>query len=146
MVKNNVTGRPDLLGESDVSDTSEDNSTADSRLKEALQLIRVIVKFHPRLFAIAVSGAAVFAVCTVGSSIGVRWMVDRVILIRFNEGELDTSAVIIGACLVIGIGLVRAAGVVVRRSFAGKTEWRTAESITNRVLDHVVAQRFTQTL
>jgi len=143
MVKNDVTGRSDLLGESDISDTSEDNSTANSRLREALQLIRVIVKFHPRLFAIAVSGAAVFAVCTVGSSIGVRWMVDRVILIRFNEGELDTSAIIIGACLVIGIGLVRAAGVVVRRSFAGKTEWRTAESITNQVLDHVVAQPIT---
>ena len=143
MVKNDVTSRPDLLGKSDISDTSEDNSTADSRLREALQLIRVIVKFHPRLFAIAVSGAAVFAVCTVGSSIGVRWMVDRVILIRFNEGELDTSAIIIGACLVIGIGLVRAAGVVIRRSFAGRTEWRTAESITNQVLDHVVAQPIT---
>ncbi len=143
MVKNDVTGRSDLLGESDISDTSEDNSTANSRLREALQLIRVIVKFHPRLFAIAVSGAAVFALCTVGSSIGVRWMVDRVILIRFNKGELDTSAIIIGACLVIGIGLVRAAGVVVRRSFAGRTEWRTAESITNRVLDHVVAQPIT---
>ena len=134
MVKNNVT---DL---SDLSDLAESKSTADSRLREAFQLIRVIVKFHPRLFAIAVSGAAVFAICTVGSSIGVRWMVDRVILIRFNEGELDTSAIIIGACLVIGIGLIRAAGVIVRRSFAGRTEWRTAESITNRVLDHVVAQ------
>jgi len=131
MVKNNVT---------DLSDLADSKSTADSRLREAFQLIRVIVKFHPRLFAIAVSGAAVFAICTVGSSIGVRWMVDRVILVRFNEGKLDTSAIIIGACLVIGIGLIRAAGVVVRRSFAGRTEWRTAESITNRVLDHVVAQ------
>ena len=46
MVKNDVTSRPDLLGESDISDTSEDNSTADSRLREALQLIRVIVRFH----------------------------------------------------------------------------------------------------
>ncbi len=140
MVKNNVT---DLSDVSDLSDIPENNSTTDSRLKEALQLIRVIVKFHPKLFAIAVTGAAVFAICTVGSSIGVRWMVDRVILIRFNDGEIDTSAIVIGACLVIGIGLIRAAGVVVRRSFAGRTEWRTAESITNQVLDHVVAQPIT---
>ena len=140
MVKNNVTY---LSDPSDLSDIPENTSTTDSRLKEALQLIRVIVKFHPRLFAIAVTGAAVFAICTVGSSIGVRWMVDRVILIRFNEGEIDTSAIVIGACLVIGIGLIRAAGVIVRRSFAGRTEWRTAESITNRVLDHVVAQPIT---
>jgi ATP-binding cassette, subfamily B, bacterial len=131
MVQNNV---------ADVSDIPESSSSADSRLKEAFQLIRVIVKFHPRLFFIAVSGAAVFAICTVGSSIGVRWMVDRVILIRFIDGRLDATAIVIGACLVVGIGLLRAAGVVVRRGYAGRTEWRTAESITNRVLDHVVAQ------
>ena len=129
--------------ENDVADVSESTIKtvdSDSRLKEAFQLIRVIVKFHPRLFIIAVSGAAVFAVCTVGSSIGVRWMVDRVILIRFEEGRLDGSAMLVGACLVIGVGLLRAAGVIVRRSFAGRTEWRTAETITNRVIDHVVAQ------
>lgn len=129
-----------VIDVSNISDLTENSSGSDSRLKEAFQLIRVIVKFHPRLFTIAVSGAAVFAICTVGSSIGVRWMVDRVILIRFQEGRLDATAIVIGACLVIGIGLVRAAGVVVRRSYAGRTEWRTAESITNRVLDHVVAQ------
>ncbi|MEI8022621.1 MAG: ABC transporter ATP-binding protein [Actinomycetota bacterium] len=136
-MKNDVANVIDV---SNISDLNENNSGSDSRLKEAFQLIRVIVKFHPRLFTIAVSGAAVFAICTVGSSIGVRWMVDRVILIRFQEERLDAAAIIIGACLVIGVGLVRAAGVVVRRSYAGRTEWRTAESITNRVLDHVVAQ------
>lgn len=137
MVENDVANVIDV---SNISDLTENSSGSESRLKEAFQLIRVIVKFHPRLFTIAVSGAAVFAICTVGSSIGVRWMVDRVILIRFQEGRLDATAIVIGACLVIGIGLVRAAGVVVRRSYAGRTEWRTAESITNRVLDHVVAQ------
>ena len=124
----------------DVSDKAIKNVNADSRLVEALQLIRAIVKFHPRLFIIAVTGAAVFAVCTVGSSIGVRWMVDRVILVRFEEGRLDGSAMLIGAFLVIGVGLLRAAGVIVRRSYAGRTEWRTAESITNKVIDKVVGQ------
>ena len=137
MVENDVA---DVSGAPDISNLTESSSGTDSRLREAFQLVRVIVKFHPRLFTIAVSGAAVFAICTVGSSIGVRWMVDRVILIRFQEGRLDTTAILIGACLVIGIGLIRAAGVIVRRSYAGRTEWRTAESITNRVLDHVVAQ------
>jgi ABC-type multidrug transport system fused ATPase/permease subunit len=41
---------------------------------------------------------------------------------------------------VIGIGLLRAFGVVIRRSYAGKTEWRTCESITEKVIDHIVAQ------
>ncbi|MDA0285781.1 MAG: ABC transporter ATP-binding protein [Actinobacteria bacterium] len=113
---------------------------AKGRLKEAFDLVNKIVRFHPRLFITAVSGAALFAICTVGSSIGLRWMIDRVILVRFEQGQLDTTALIAGSVIVIGIGLLRAFGVVIRRSFAGKTEWRTAETLTDKVLDHVVAQ------
>jgi len=127
-----------VVDESVTSDSP--NSEAKSRLKEAAGLIAKIVKFHPRLFVIAVSGAALFAVCTVASSIGLRWMIDEVILVRFNENRSDAGALAIGSAIIIGIGLLRAFGVVIRRSFAGKTEWRTAETITDRVLDHVVAQ------
>ena len=137
MVKNIVTA---VSADPDIADVGNTKTGEESRLREAARLIKIIVKFHPKLFTIAVTGAAVFAICTVGSSIGVRWMVDRVILPRFKEGQLDTTAFVIGACLVIGVGLLRAGGVVVRRSFAGKTEWRTAESITNLVIDQVVAQ------
>ncbi|MFM8777630.1 MAG: ABC transporter transmembrane domain-containing protein, partial [Actinomycetota bacterium] len=127
-----------VVDESVTSDSP--NSEAKSRLKEAAGLIAKIVKFHPRLFVIAVSGAALFAVCTVASSIGLRWMIDEVILVRFNENRSDAGALAIGSAIIIGIGLLRAFGVVIRRSFAGKTEWRTAETITDRVLDQVVAQ------
>ena len=127
-----------LLG----TDVTADSAKTDARgrLVEAGRLVRAIVRYHPRYFFTAVAGAAVFAVCTVASSIGVRWMVDRVILVRFKEGRIDISALVVGSVLIVGIGLLRAVGVVVRRSFAGKTEWYTAESITNRVIDHVVAQ------
>ncbi|MFM7829832.1 MAG: ABC transporter transmembrane domain-containing protein, partial [Actinomycetota bacterium] len=127
-----------VVDESVTSDSP--NSEAKSRLKEAAGLIAKIVKFHPRLFVIAVSGAALFAVCTVASSIGLRWMIDEVILVRFNENRSDAGALAIGSAIIISIGLLRAFGVVIRRSFAGKTEWRTAETITDRVLDQVVAQ------
>ncbi len=115
-------------------------SDAKGRLREASQLLRQVVRFHPRLFVIAVSGATLFAVCTVASSIGLRWMIDRVILVRFERGEVDLFALVVGSIIVIGIGLLRALGVVIRRSFAGKTEWRTCETITEKVVDHVVAQ------
>ncbi len=128
-----------------VENAVDDAVTSDAkdgrgRLTEATRLIIEIVKYHPRYFFIAVSGATVFAVCTVASSIGLKWMIDRVILVRFNEGRIDSSAIVVGSILIIGIGLLRALGVVVRRSYAGKTEWRTAETITNKVLDHIVAQ------
>ena len=113
---------------------------AKGRLGEAAKLVNQIVRFHPRLFVIAVSGAALFAICTVASSIGLKWMIDRVILVRFEKGEVDLAALIAGSAIVIGIGLLRALGVVVRRSFAGRTEWRTCETITEKVIDHIVKQ------
>ncbi len=67
-------------------------------------------------------------------------MVDRVILPRFRDGRTDMSALVIGASLVIGIGLLRAVGVVVRRSFAGMAHWRTAETISLAVLVQIVSQ------
>ena len=113
---------------------------AKSRLKEASQLINQLVRFHPKLFITAVSGATLFALCTVASSIGLRWMIDRVILVRFEQNIVDLPALIAGSIIVIGIGLLRAFGVVVRRSYAGKAEWRTCETLTERVIDHIVAQ------
>ena len=95
---------------------------------------------HPRLFFTAVGGAAVFALCTVASSGAIRWVIDHVIVARFEEGGVDVGTVVAGAALVIGIGLIRAAGVVVRRTWAGKAEWRTAQTLTDRVVDRLQSQ------
>ena len=115
-------------------------SEAKSRLREASHLINQLVRFHPKLFAIAVSGATLFALCTVASSIGLRWMIDRVILVRFEQNIVDLPALIAGSIIVISIGLLRAFGVVIRRSYAGKAEWRTCETLTEKVIDHIVTQ------
>ena len=42
--------------------------------------------------------------------------------------------------LIVGIGLVRAGGVVTRRSFAGITEWRAAGTIAGTVIERIVRQ------
>ncbi len=110
------------------------------RMRSAYRLLSALVRIHPRLFLTAVAGAAVFAICTVASSFGVSWMVDQVILPRFRDGRTDTRALAIGASLIIGIGLLRAVGVVIRRSFAGMAHWRTAETISLTVLHQIVSQ------
>lgn len=110
------------------------------RARRGVGLVVSMVRLHPRLFAVAVAGATVFAVCTVASSFAVQWVVDRVILPRFDEGEVAVGTVLTGALLIIVIGVVRAAGVVVRRSFAGITQWRVAETLTRDVVDRLVRQ------
>ena len=115
-------------------------TTSQSRLRIGYGLVRDLLKLHPRLFAIAVGGASVYAVCTVASSFGVSYLVDRVILPRFETDTIDTSTYLVGAAIVIGIGLLRAFGVVIRRSFAGISNWRTVESISMLLVRHIMAQ------
>ncbi len=111
-----------------------------SRLRIGYGLVRDLLKFHPRVFAIAVGGASIYAICTVASSFGVSYLVDRVILPRFETGKIDTRVYLIGAAIVIGIGLLRAFGVVIRRSFAGISNWRTVESISMLLVRHIMSQ------
>jgi ABC-type multidrug transport system fused ATPase/permease subunit len=102
--------------------------------------VRDIVRLHPTLFVTAVSGAFLFALCTVASSVAIRWVIDRVIVPRFEAGDVAVPTVVTGCALIIGIGILRAVGVVIRRSFAGMTQWRIAETLTTGVADRYVEQ------
>jgi ATP-binding cassette, subfamily B, bacterial len=103
-------------------------------------MLRAMVALHRRPFLIAVGGAAVFALCTVASSVAVAWVTDNVIVPRFDEGSVSAGAVAAGVGMIIGIGLLRAAGVVVRRTWAGTTQWRVAGTLAQDVVDRLVRQ------
>lgn len=81
-----------------------------------------------------------FALATVASSFAIRWVIDNVILPRFDEGEVGVGAVVTGVVMIIGIGVVRAVGVVFRRAFASAGMWQVAETYTNQVVDRLVRQ------
>jgi ABC-type multidrug transport system fused ATPase/permease subunit len=99
-----------------------------------------MLSLHPRSFVFSFLGATVFAIATVASSFALRWMIDNVILPRFEDGEVAIGVYLTGAAMVIGVGIVRAVGVVFRRAFASAGMWRVAESYTNQVLDRLVRQ------
>jgi ABC-type branched-subunit amino acid transport system ATPase component len=109
-------------------------------LRVGYGLVRDLLRIHPKIFAIAVAGASVYAVCTVASSFGVAYLVDHVILPRFETGKIDAGVYLVGAAIVICIGLLRAFGVVIRRSFAGISNWRTVESISMQLVRHIMSQ------
>ena len=91
-----------------------------NRFIRAKNLMVAMVSFHKGYFFTAVSGAAVFAIGTVLSSYGVKLLIDDVILPSFAAGSVGFGTWLATSLIVIVIGLVRAAGVVVRRSFAGR--------------------------
>jgi ATP-binding cassette subfamily B protein len=110
------------------------------RARRNANFIFSMVRLHPRVFGMAVLGAAVFAICTIASSVAIGWLIDNVILPRFDEGSVAVGTFLTGIGLIIGIGLVRAAAVVVRRSYASISMWRVSQTYTNQVLDEYVQQ------
>ena len=111
-----------------------------SRATQAFRLIRGLLRHHKRLFFTAVGCAAVFAACTVFSSVVVRLITDKVIVPRFEDGHVAAGRVVAILGLLVAVGVVRAFGVVGRRVFANRTAWRVTESLTAEVVDRVTAQ------
>jgi len=110
------------------------------RAAQAFRLVRALLRTQKRTFAIAVGGAAVFAACTVASAAMVRLITDDIIDPRFNEGSVSVGTVAAILGVLVMLGLFRAAGVVVRRTWAGRTSWRVTERISGEVVDRLVAQ------
>jgi len=111
-----------------------------NRARAAVNLIVSHVRRKPLTFAIAVSGAFLYALCTAGSSLGVRWVTDNVIVPRFDGDAVSVGVLLSGCLILLAIAFVRATGVVVRRTWAGKTEWGVAEEISNEVVQRMAAQ------
>jgi ATP-binding cassette subfamily B protein len=112
----------------------------DGRLRRSARMVRAMVGMHRRPFIIAVIGAAIFATCTVLSSIAVQWVTDHVILPRFEEGEVATSTLVAGVVFLGAVGVGRAGAVVMRRVFAGITQFRVGATLASGVLDRLVRQ------
>ena len=110
------------------------------RAREYAAFIRAMVGRQPKTFSIAVAGASVYALCTVASSVVIRWVIDHVIVPRFEEGDVAVATVVTGCALIIGVGVLRAIGVVVRRAFAGITQWRIAQGLGDDIVDRLVDQ------
>ncbi len=125
----------------DVTGTNDDaDAPAFARARRDLTFLIEIVRIQPRSFGLAVGGAAVFALLTVASSFAIGWVIDEVIVPRFDDGESSARNFAIGAGLIIGIGILRAVSVVVRRGFASAAMWRVAQHFANTVVRRYVDQ------
>lgn len=139
-----------LIASSDASATGTDDPHGESgpvgstrrrgTFRAAWWLLRQLLRGHRRLFATAVAGAAVFAACTVLSAEIVGRITDDVIRPRFDEGSVGVGTVVAVLGALILVGIVRGAGVVVRRTWAGRTGWRIVERLSSDVIDRVVEQ------
>lgn len=114
---------------------SEKSITPWSVLRDGTQLIWRFVKAHPRAFSIAVSGSAAFAGAIIASSIVVGWVTDNVIIPILDQGQTPNLLAVAGLA-VVGVSVVKAVGIVVRRTAAGWLSFKTREDVRNALLAH----------
>jgi ABC-type multidrug transport system fused ATPase/permease subunit len=107
-----------------------------SVLRDGIRLIVRFVKGHPAAFWLAVSGAAVFAGAIIASAWVIGWVTDTLIIPVLDEGVDPEGLILPAAGLILAVAVVKAAGIVLRRTSAGWLQFRTRQDVRNALLAH----------
>ena len=99
-------------------------STHRSILRRGMTVLGASIRMEPKPFALAVAGAAVYGGMTVGSSVVVGRVTDRVILPALEAGRVRTATLVAGALAVFGVIALKGIGVVLRRTAATLMQFR----------------------
>ncbi|MFL6137615.1 MAG: ABC transporter ATP-binding protein [Frankiaceae bacterium] len=102
-------------------------------IRRGLWLLGRAVREQPRIYAIAVAGSAVYALLTVAQAYALGWVTGHVIVPSFRDGRTTAGALAAGAALIVGLAVVKSAGVVVRRVGAGTMQYRLQADYRRRV-------------
>ena len=106
-----------------------------SVLRDGSRLIWRFVRAHPWAFAIAVTGAAMFAGAIIAAALVVGWVTDNVIIPILDEG-VQPDLLVLAAAAILGVSIFKAAGIVLRRTAAGWLQYKTRQDVRNQLLAH----------
>jgi ABC-type multidrug transport system fused ATPase/permease subunit len=109
-------------------------STTDERtlFVRGVRVIASYVRTHPLPFAAAVTGAGVYALATVASTVVLGRVTDRLIIPAFH-GHFHLATAIGAAVAVLAVAVIKAGGIMTRRYFAGMTKSRNEATLRNAV-------------
>ncbi|HEY4606366.1 MAG TPA: ABC transporter ATP-binding protein, partial [Acidimicrobiia bacterium] len=107
-----------------------------SVLRDGVRLIWRFVKDHPASFGLAVSGAAVFAGAIIASAWVIGLVTDSLIIPVLDEGVGPEGLIAPAAGAILVVSIIKAAGIVLRRTSAGWLQFRTRQDVRNRLLSH----------
>jgi ATP-binding cassette, subfamily B, bacterial len=104
-------------------------------LRRGLRVIGRQVALHPRPFVVAVFGAMVYALGTVGQSWVLGQVVDRVVTPRFESGQVRAGVAVAAACAIVAVGLVKTVGIITRRIAATIVHANVQASLRERLAE-----------
>ncbi|MBD0293336.1 MAG: ABC transporter ATP-binding protein [Jiangellaceae bacterium] len=93
-------------------------------LREGLRLLARAVRDEPGIFAIAIAGSAVYGITTALSATVIGRVTDEVIVPAFAQGRTTAAALAVAGLAIVGVSVLKALGMVVRRFYAGVMQYR----------------------
>ncbi len=108
-------------------------------MRRGARLLWVSVRTQPGPFALAVVGAALFAVMAVGGTIVLGRVTDDVLTPAFEEGGVERRTAYVGALALVAASVCRMVGVVLRRYFGQMAQRRMQMLWFQRVTDRYLA-------
>nr|WP_203433862.1 ABC transporter ATP-binding protein [Jiangella asiatica] len=102
-------------------------------LREGLRILVRAMRDEPVILGVAVAGSAVYGIATVAAAEVIGRVTDQVVVPAFRDGETTTRALALAALAIMVTALVKAAGIVVRRYFAGLGQYSLNARYRRRV-------------
>ena len=137
-----------LAGSSGTDDTNSSDdaavvSTGDGRAPRVfvpgMQLLGGYIRTHRTPFTLAVTGATIFSIFSVGGTVVLGRVTDDIVVPGFEDGADSVDGVVVGALAIVAVAFVRAIGVVMRRFFGAMTTDRQQRTWRQELSDRFVS-------
>jgi len=106
-----------------------------SVLRRGLRVVAIAVRTRPRSFSLALVGATIYALGTVGASLVLGAVADRVLLPSLEAGRVSASALAGAAAAIVAVQVAKAAGIVARRAAASHMQFHVMATYRQRLVD-----------
>ena len=106
-----------------------------SVLRRGARILWSSARAHPRPFVLAVFGAALYGMMAVGGTVAIGRLTDRAVVPAFDDGKAPAGAAAAAIGVLLGVALLRAGGVMLRRYFGNMTTRRMQRTWIGRVVD-----------
>ena len=104
-------------------------------LRRGLALLASFVRQQRAAFAVAVTGATLFAGAIVASSVVVGRIVEEVVTPVLAGGADPGDRLPVAVALLLGVALAKAVGIVMRRTAAGWLQFRTQQRVRRELVE-----------
>lgn len=125
--------------ESDAAVVSNDDGGPPRVFVPGMQLLGSYIRTHPTTFGLAVLGATIFSVFSVGGTVVLGRVTDDIVVPGFENGTDTVDGVVTGAVVIVAVAFVRALGVVMRRYFGAMTTDRQQRTWRRQLADRFVS-------